>query len=125
MKIPLLIAALATLGGCSSTYTEPALPADHPARITAQEAPSMERSRTLDIAESDPTSALPAEKPMGHAGHGMGDASKPEASPTPTPGAAVTYACPMHPEVTSDKPDQRCPKCGMKLKPVSKSGGTR
>ena len=28
--------------------------------------------------------------------------------------AAVTYACPMHPEVTSDQPG-RCPKCGMKL----------
>jgi FtsP/CotA-like multicopper oxidase with cupredoxin domain len=26
----------------------------------------------------------------------------------------VTYACPMHPEVTSDQPG-RCPKCGMKL----------
>ena len=26
----------------------------------------------------------------------------------------VTYACPMHPEITSDKPG-RCPKCGMKL----------
>ncbi len=26
----------------------------------------------------------------------------------------VSYACPMHPEVTSDQPG-RCPKCGMKL----------
>jgi len=28
--------------------------------------------------------------------------------------AAITYACPMHPEVTSDHPG-RCPQCGMKL----------
>ncbi len=34
----------------------------------------------------------------------------------------MTYTCPMHPEVSSDKPGN-CPKCGMKLevkKPVSK-----
>jgi FtsP/CotA-like multicopper oxidase with cupredoxin domain len=30
------------------------------------------------------------------------------------PGGSVVYACPMHPEVTSDQPG-RCPKCGMQL----------
>jgi FtsP/CotA-like multicopper oxidase with cupredoxin domain len=32
----------------------------------------------------------------------------------PASAGPVTYACPMHPEVTSDQPG-RCPKCGMKL----------
>ncbi len=27
---------------------------------------------------------------------------------------AAVYACPMHPEITSDKPD-KCSKCGMDL----------
>jgi len=33
-------------------------------------------------------------------------------------GDDVVYVCPMHPEVTSDRPD-RCEKCGMKLLPES------
>ncbi len=48
-----------------------------------------------------------------------GGKGNPPASP---PAAAQTkatktgYTCPMHPEVTSDKPG-KCPKCGMDLVP--------
>jgi Cu+-exporting ATPase len=40
--------------------------------------------------------------------------SQPATQPSSQP--AKVYTCPMHPEVTSDKPG-KCPKCGMKLQP--------
>jgi FtsP/CotA-like multicopper oxidase with cupredoxin domain len=67
-----------------------------------QEAPELKvERRSLDAwlaATPDKTLALVAE---------MDD-------PTAATGGPVLYACPMHPEVTSDEPG-RCPQCGMKL----------
>jgi FtsP/CotA-like multicopper oxidase with cupredoxin domain len=41
----------------------------------------------------------------------------------PAVAGPVTYACPMHPEATSDEPG-RCPKCGMKLLATATSPAT-
>lgn len=113
---------IALLGGCAATYTEPTLPPDHPANVGAGDSPPPERSQTLDLAATEPVAPIPPAMPMKH---GETSKSMPDMesdghkheTPAPASGAAV-YACPMHPEVTSDKPDQRCPKCGMKLEKV-------
>lgn len=104
---------LTLLGGCAATYHELPAPANHPANPAAEIAPAVEASHTLAIAPTrlaPPKAATPA-----MAGEHGGDNP-----PTATTGAAL-YVCPMHPEVISEKPDQRCPKCGMKL--VKKEGG--
>jgi hypothetical protein len=106
-RVRTLVPALAALAlaGCTADYREPALPADHPANPAAEIAVLPENPRTLAIVES----ASPAMPGAHHpAGHDEGVA------PPTEPGAI--YSCPMHPQVTSDKPDQRCPECGMKLR---------
>ena len=37
-----------------------------------------------------------------------------DSTAAPAAGTYV-YVCPMHPEVTSTQPGQKCPKCGMEL----------
>ncbi|MCB0351024.1 MAG: efflux RND transporter periplasmic adaptor subunit, partial [Bdellovibrionales bacterium] len=43
-----------------------------------------------------------------HEGHNVNEMTHVKA-------AKITYACPMHPHITSDKPGQSCPICGMDL----------
>jgi hypothetical protein len=45
--------------------------------------------------------------PQSHGGHGGGGSS-------PKSEQAITYTCPMHPEVSAEAPG-KCPKCGMFL----------
>jgi hypothetical protein len=119
MKTPLFwAAALLSIGGCASSYREPPLSADHPASPVAAEAPAPARSRTLDLASAEPAGAWTGE------GHGAAERTEP-APAADGGGADAAYACPMHPEVTADKPDERCPKCGMKLKKLPDPGAGR
>jgi hypothetical protein len=79
---------------------------DHPASPVAVETAPVGPSTTLALNAAPP--APPAELRT----------SAPAPGSTPATGPATQeaalYSCPMHPEVTSDKPG-RCPKCGMKL----------
>ena len=119
--------SLVLLVGCTARTSPNELTADHPANPNAAAAPLPTPSATLAVApavrETDGQSH--AGQHGNHSAHSGGAADHshhhgtagPATTPTATTGAgqAALYACPHHPEITSDKPDQRCPKCNMKL----------
>lgn len=96
------------LGACG-----PRVPAQHPkgspASTAGIEAPTATVTRSMETdvpptAEALTTTASRSAPPEhgAHTGH-------------PQTSEAVTFACPMHPEVTADKAGARCSKCGMNL----------
>jgi hypothetical protein len=90
MRLFTIFACLGLIAGCAEGKA-PAPGAAHPAN------PSAPEGATYVAASAPPPTAA-----TDHSAHDHG--------------AATVYTCPMHPEVTSDKPGQ-CPKCGMNLVP--------
>lgn len=72
----------------------------------APAAPAGQNTTTPAVDHSQHGQAAPATQPRTQA--------KKTTTPRAAPAAATVYTCPMHPEVTSDKPGT-CPKCGMVL----------
>ncbi len=86
------------LAGCASEPAPSVIPSDHPANKDAPEAPPLAPSTTLALDDAMPT---PATAPAAEQG---------------------PYHCPMHKDVVSDQPG-KCPKCGMKLVPMTGAAG--
>src|SRR6266700_7806702 len=95
-------------GGCAS---EPKL---RPAALDPSN-PAAPESPPLAVAALSRDGDLPPAAPRATGDDHGGSAGKPQ---------AIIYTCPMHPEVTSDKPG-RCPKCGMNLVPKPPAEGKK
>lgn len=132
------ITLVSLIAGCTGARALVQLPSDHPANPQATASPLPPTSTTLRIVPSSgkapATMPFKSETDHGELPHGgsHGPASEPHDvddtdhahDPVMPEATRVGYACPMHPEVTADQPDQRCPRCGMELVPRDSAGDT-
>lgn len=93
-------------------HSTPPMKQDQPSRTGD---PSMTKRSEAKQPRHGHTTASPSKPRQQARDAAKPAASKPQTTAKPQPAAqAVVYTCPMHPEVTSDKPGS-CPKCGMTL----------
>jgi hypothetical protein len=136
-----VVAALLTspAGGCASEPkprptvldpSNPAAPESQPLAVSAL-GPSAGLPTAVAPTTADPPKQTPgAPTSEGDHGSNQGGSAPPQAKAISGEGGrageqpAIIYTCPMHPEVTSDKPGH-CPKCGMKLVPKEPHEGEK
>jgi hypothetical protein len=97
--------------GCSSSQLPSS--SQHPASQDAPQAPLPPVGRALS--EPAEPESMAAHSPDGHA-HEGGTSTVTQANEGDQ--EAKSWTCPMHPEVVQSEPG-KCPKCGMKLVPVT------
>jgi Cu+-exporting ATPase len=105
------------LAGCAGGSGQPLPADDHPASPRAATSPLPAPSSTLAVAraaQTRPATEAAASEPAQQHSH---DHGAPAPATAPADQAAAVYVCPHHPEVTSTNPNDRCPKCHMKLVP--------
>jgi hypothetical protein len=130
MMKPFLLIVCVVVAGCIRTKPMD-VGVEHPANPDAPVATAYPPSPTLHVVATSRPVEPQSKAPMGaHEGHGAvsghrhgdGGVMSTKARPATTRASALaTYSCPMHPEVTSDRPG-KCPKCGMNL---TQQGGDR
>jgi Cu+-exporting ATPase len=87
--------------GCVAKFT-----ADPERYLSGHREPMATAPQVLTIGGLKRSSPAPSSQPLSES-----------PAPSPQPLDPVKYTCPMHPEVTSDRPGP-CPKCGMALEPM-------
>lgn len=115
LKLGLGVALLPVLGACSPAPMPISRSSNDPSSPSAPAG----ISPLLATALSVPVPAAPAAKGHEHHDHEAhaAPALHDHGSATDAGADGVVYVCPMHPEVTSTKAGELCPKCNMKLVP--------
>lgn len=115
LKLGLGAALFPFLGACSPAPMPVSRSSNDPSSPSAPDGVS-----PLVAAASEPEPSGPAAQGHGHENHEAHAAHAGHADHVATTDAGtegVVYVCPMHPEVTSTKAGELCPKCNMKLVP--------